>query len=236
MQYAVPARPFVSAAMPNSLSATLRVAVLLSGRGSNLQALIDASQAQDYPVEIVHVVSNSPDAPGLTRAQEAGIATTVLNHREFASREAFDEAVNAVLIGCRAELVCLAGFMRILTEGFVDAWKDRLLNIHPSLLPAFKGLDAQQQAIDAGAKLAGCSVHFVRLGMDEGPIIAQAAVPVLAEDDAESLSARILIEEHRVYPMVVRLIAEGRVTVSRERVLIDGANATSGVMSNPAVD
>ncbi len=214
----------------------LRVAVLLSGRGSNLQALIEASQAQDYPAEIVHVVSNSPDAPGLARAQEAGIATTVLNHREFASREAFDDAVSAVLKGCRAELVCLAGFMRILTEGFVGAWKNRLLNIHPSLLPAFKGLDAQQQAIDAGAKLAGCSVHFVRLGMDEGPIIAQAAVPVLAEDDAESLSARILIEEHRVYPMVVRLIAEGRVTVSRERVLIDGADETSGAMSSPAAD
>jgi len=211
----------------------LRVAVLLSGRGSNLQALIDASQTSAYPAEIVHVVANVPNAPGLTRAREAGIASSVLDHRDYESRETFDAAVTGVLKECGAELVCLAGFMRILTDTFVEAWKDRLLNIHPSLLPAFKGLNAQQQALDAGVKIAGCSVHFVRLGMDEGPIVAQAAVPVLPGDDAESLSARILIEEHRLYPMVVRLIGEKRVAVIRERVLIDADEGERAGLSKP---
>ena len=146
----------------------LRVAVLLSGRGSNLQALIDACGAPGFPAEIIHVISNNPDAVGLLRAQDAGIGTSVLNHREYETREAFDTEVTRVLEDANAEMVCLAGFMRILTEGFVSHWTDRLLNIHPSLLPSFKGLDAQQQALDAGVKLAGCSVHFVRPGVDEG--------------------------------------------------------------------
>ena len=214
----------------------LRVAVLLSGRGSNLQALIDACGAPDFPAEIIHVISNNPDAVGLLRAQDAGIGTSVLNHREYETREAFDTEVTRVLEDANAELVCLAGFMRILTEGFVSHWTDRLLNIHPSLLPSFKGLDAQQQALDAGAKLAGCSVHFVRPGVDEGPIIAQAAVPVLDDDDAKALSARILALEHRLYPRVVRLIAEGRVTVVDERVTISDSQAPTGALSNPSRD
>jgi len=214
----------------------LRVAVLLSGRGSNLQALIDACGAPDFPAEIIHVISNNPDAVGLLRAQDAGIGTSVLNHREYETREAFDTEVTRVLEDANAELVCLAGFMRILTEGFVSHWTDRLLNIHPSLLPSFKGLDAQQQALDAGAKLAGCSVHFVRPGVDEGPIIAQAAVPVLDDDDAKALSARILALEHRLYPRVVRLIAEGRVTVVDERVTISDSQALTGALSNPSRD
>ena len=214
----------------------LRVAVLLSGRGSNLQALIDASGAPDFPAEIIHVLSNNPDAVGLLRAQDAGIGTSVLNHREYETREAFDTEVTRVLEDANAELVCLAGFMRILTEGFVSHWTDRLLNIHPSLLPSFKGLDAQQQALDAGVKLAGCSVHFVRPGVDEGPIIAQAAVPVLDNDDAKALSARILALEHRLYPRVVRLIAEGRVTVVDERVTISDSQALTGALSNPSRD
>ena len=214
----------------------LRVAVLLSGRGSNLQALIDACGAPDFPAEIIHVISNNPDAVGLLRAQDAGIGTSVLNHREYETREAFDTEVTRVLEDANAELVCLAGFMRILTEGFVSHWTDRLLNIHPSLLPSFKGLDAQQQALDAGVKLAGCSVHFVRPGVDEGPIIAQAAVPVLDDDDAKALSARILALEHRLYPRVVRLIAEGRVTVVDERVTISDSQALTGALSNPSRD
>lgn len=214
----------------------LRVAVLLSGRGSNLQALIDASGAPDFPAEIIHVLSNNPDAVGLLRAQDAGIGTSVLNHREYETREAFDTEVTRVLEDANAELVCLAGFMRILTEGFVSHWTDRLLNIHPSLLPSFKGLDAQQQALDAGVKLAGCSVHFVRPGVDEGPIIAQAAVPVLDDDVAKALSARILALEHRLYPRVVRLIAEGRVTVVDERVTISDSQAPTGALSNPSRD
>ncbi len=214
----------------------LRVAVLLSGKGSNLQALIDACGAPDFPAEIIHVISNNPDAVGLLRAQDAGIGTSVLNHREYETREAFDTKVTRVLEDANAELVCLAGFMRILTEGFVSHWTDRLLNIHPSLLPSFKGLDAQQQALDAGVKLAGCSVHFVRPGVDEGPIIAQAAVPVLDDDDAKALSARILALEHRLYPRVVRLIAEGRVTVVDERVTISDSQAPTGALSNPSRD
>ena len=214
----------------------LRVAVLLSGRGSNFQALIDACGAPDFPAEIIHVISNNPDAVGLLRAQDAGIGTSVLNHREYETREAFDTEVTRVLEDANAELVCLAGFMRILTEGFVSHWTDRLLNIHPSLLPSFKGLDAQQQALDAGVKLAGCSVHFVRPGVDEGPIIAQAAVPVLDDDDAKALSARILALEHRLYPRVVRLIAEGRVTVVDERVTISDSQAPAGALSNPSRD
>ena len=214
----------------------LGVAVLLSGRGSNLQALIDACGAPDFPAEIIHVISNNPDAVGLLRAQDAGIGTSVLNHREYETREAFDTEVTRVLEDANAEVVCLAGFMRILTEGFVSHWTDRLLNIHPSLLPSFKGLDAQQQALDAGVKLAGCSVHFVRPGVDEGPIIAQAAVPVLDDDDAKALSARILALEHRLYPRVVRLIAEGRVTVVDERVTISDSQALTGALSNPSRD
>ena len=214
----------------------LRVAVLLSGRGSNLQALIDAFGAPEFPAEIIHVISNNPDAVGLLRAQDAGIGTSVLNHREYETREAFDTEVTRVLEDANAELVCLAGFMRILTEGFVSHWTDRLLNIHPSLLPSFKGLDAQQQALDAGVKLAGCSVHFVRPGVDEGPIIAQAAVPVLDDDDAKALSARILALEHRLYPRVVRLIAEGRVTVVDERVTISDSHTPTETLSNPSRD
>ncbi len=212
----------------------LRVAVLLSGRGSNLQALIDACRDPDFPATIVRVISNNPDAQGLARAQKSGIETTVVNHRSFESREAFDDAVTNRLNEARAELVCLAGFMRILTKGFVNRWRNRLLNIHPSLLPSFKGLDAQQQALDAGVKLAGCSVHFVRSGLDDGPIIAQAAVPVLDNDDVKTLSSRILTLEHCIYPRVVRLIAEGRVAIVNERATIEGNDHPSSAISNPS--
>ena len=211
----------------------MRVAVLLSGRGSNLKALIESCGARGHPATIVNAISNNPDAPGLRYAADAGIASTVVDHRDFESRDAFDAALNGALEVCEAELVCLAGFMRILTTRFVDAWKDRLLNIHPSLLPSFKGLNAQQQALDAGVKLAGCSVHFVRPGVDEGPIVAQAVVPVLPKDDADALSARILAQEHILYPMAIRLIAEGRVTVVDERVHIDDAPSSGDVMRYP---
>ena len=214
----------------------LRVAVLLSGRGSNLQALIDACREPDFPATIVSVISNNPDAPGLARAQKAGIETTVVNHRFYESRETFDAAITNGLDEARAELVCLAGFMRILTKSFVDRWRNRLLNIHPSLLPSFKGLDAQQQALDAGVKLAGCSVHFVRTGLDDGPIIAQAAAPVLDNDDVKALSSRILALEHSLYPRVVRLIAEGRVAIVNERATIDGKHHSLSTISNPSQD
>lgn len=213
--------------------AGLRLAVLISGRGSNLQALIDACAREDYPAEIVLVISNKADAQGLQRARDAGIATLTINHKDYADRKAFDDAVDAALKDAKAGLVCLAGFMRLLGEAFVERWRDRLINIHPSLLPAFKGLATQARAVDAGVRVSGCTVHFVRAAMDDGPIIVQAAVPVLADDDADALAARILKAEHKAYPLAVRLIAEGRARVVNERVVIDGVKPIEGVMLNP---
>ncbi len=207
----------------------MKTAVLISGRGSNLQALIDAqadTQAEPgWPAEIVLVISNEPGAKGLERAEAAGIATAVINHRDFDGREPFDqamtEAIEAAGDGEEVGLVCLAGFMRLLSTPFINRWRDRLINIHPSLLPAYKGLDVQQRVLDAGETEAGCTVHFVRPEMDSGPIIMQARVPVLPDDDADTLAARILEQEHVIYPKAVRLIAEGRVKVEGERALID---------------
>ena len=199
----------------------LRIAVLISGRGSNLQALIDACAQKDFPARIIGVVSNRADAQGLQRATAAGIETAVIEHRSFADRAAFDSALDARIREFDAELVCLAGFMRILTAGFVEDWRDRLINIHPSLLPAYKGLDTQQRALDDGIRISGCTVHFVRPDMDTGPVIMQAAVPVLDDDDADRLTARILAQEHIIYPMAVKLIAENRVRVQGNRALVD---------------
>ena len=213
----------------------MRVAVLLSGRGSNLQALIDAAKAPDFPARIVLAISNVAGAPGLQRARSAGIDTAVVTHRSFNSREAFDQALDKELTAREVELVCLAGFMRILTAGFVERWRGRMVNIHPSLLPSFKGLDAQRQALEEGVKISGCTVHFVSPGMDEGPIIAQAAVPVLPGDDVDSLAARILVQEHMLYPLAVRLIAEGNVRLEGDRVLVDAPAADTAALYNPSV-
>ena len=177
------------------MAGRLRVGVLISGRGSNLQALLDACAAPDFPAEIVCVLSNKADAAGLARAAQAGVSTVALSHRDFTSREAFGAAMTDALTGAGVEFVCLAGFMRILDTDFVNRWRDRLINIHPSLLPSFPGLDTHQRALDAGVKLAGCTVHFVRADVDTGPIIAQAAVPVLSDDDEGSLATRILVQE-----------------------------------------
>lgn len=205
--------------------AKLKVGVLISGRGSNMAALIEAAKAADYPAEIALVVSNVADAPGVTVARQAGVATAIVSHRGQPDRETFDRAVSAELEQRGVELVVLAGFMRIFSPWFPERWKDRLINVHPSLLPAFKGLRVQQQAIDAGARVSGCTVHFVTADLDGGPIIAQAAVPVLAGDTADSLAARILRQEHRLYPLVVRWIAEGRVTTENGRVQVAGVPA-----------
>ncbi len=206
--------------------AKLKAGVLISGSGTNLQALIDAMAKPDYPAEIVLVISNKDDAYGLERAEAAGVATLVINQQDYENRERFDDALDAALRDAGCDLVCLAGFMHILTAGFVEGWHDRLINIHPSLLPSFRGLDAQAQALAAGVRIAGCSVHFVRAKMDAGPIIVQAAVPVLDDDDADKLSARILEVEHRIYPLAVRLIGEGRVTVEGDMVRISGDDPT----------
>ena len=210
--------------------ARLKVAVLISGRGSNLQALIDASADPDFPAEIALVVSSQGDAGGLARARAAGIRTEVINHRAFNAKQGFEASIDATLRGAKVDLVCLAGFMRILTPWFVERWRDRLVNIHPSLLPAFKGLDTHERVLAAGARFTGCTVHFVRPEMDEGPIIIQAAVPVMPDDDAETLAARVLAAEHRCYPLAVCLIAQGRIRVRNERVEIAGALAPAEVM------
>jgi phosphoribosylglycinamide formyltransferase-1 len=198
----------------------LKLGVLISGRGSNLQALIDACAAADYPAEIVLVVSNRPGAQGLERARAADIPTRVIEHTAYNNRESFDRDVDAALRDAGVELICLAGFMRLLSAWLVEQWPDRVVNIHPSLLPAFKGTDSHAQALAAGVEVSGCSVHFVVPEMDAGPIIVQAEVPVLPGDDEDSLAARVLTAEHQCYPRAVRLIAENRVTVEAGRVVI----------------
>lgn len=212
----------------------MKLAVLVSGRGSNLQALIDACQSDDFPAEIVLVLSNKADAFGLERAKDAGIPTAVLSHKNYQDRESFDEAMSAKITEAGAELVCLAGFMRLLSDGFVRQWRDRLINIHPSLLPAYKGLHVHERVIEEGARFSGCTVHFVRPAMDEGPIIIQAVVPVHPTDEPDDLAARILEQEHVIYPLAVKYIAEGRVRVSAERVLIEDYDAPEGTLCNPA--
>jgi len=187
-----------------------RVAVLISGRGSNMAALIKAAKAADYPAEIALVLSNMPDAAGLARAREAGMATEVVDHDPFGKdREAFDRALDATLQSHRIDIVCLAGFLRVLSPWFVARWNGRLINIHPSLLPAFKGLHTHERALAAGAKEHGATVHFVVPELDSGPIIEQASVPVLPGDTPDTLAARVLEVEHRIYPLALRRLAEG---------------------------
>jgi len=213
--------------------ARLKVGVLISGRGTNLQALIDACAEPGFPAEIKLVIANRADAAGLQRATGAKIPTQVIPHRGFASREAFDAALTTALEKAQIELVCLAGFMRLLTPGFVAHWRDRLINIHPSLLPAFPGLDTHARVLAQGVRFSGCTVHFVRAEMDNGPIIVQATVPVLPGDDADQLAARVLQAEHRAYPLALRLIGEDRVTVVGERTEIRHADGTADIRLNP---
>jgi phosphoribosylglycinamide formyltransferase-1 len=196
-----------------------RVGVLISGRGSNLQALIEAQKSPDYPAEIVLVLSNVPGAQGLARAEAANIPALVVNHKDFASRAEFDGVLDQTLKQAGIELLCNAGFMRLHTKEFVRSWWNRHLNIHPSLLPAFKGLHTHARVLDEGVKITGCTVHFVRPEMDTGPIVAQAALPVLPQDTPESLAARVLEAEHRLYPHALRLVASGTLRVEGERVV-----------------
>jgi phosphoribosylglycinamide formyltransferase-1 len=211
----------------------LKVGVLISGRGSNLQALIAACAAPDFPAEIVLVLANKPDAQGLDHAKAAGIATVVAEHGNYPDRESFDREIDNHLKSSGVELVCLAGFMRLLSTWFVEAWRDRVVNIHPSILPAFKGVDAHAQAISAGVRLSGCTVHIVRPEMDAGPILVQAAVPVMPDDDVEALAARILEAEHDCYPLAVRLLAENRVRIVDEHAVVDMENVATQALIHP---
>jgi phosphoribosylglycinamide formyltransferase 1 len=199
----------------------LRLAVLASGRGSNLGAILAACRRPDFPARVVAVVSDRERAPALELARQAGVEAVFLDPKAHGDRVAYDAALLAVLERYRPGLVCLAGYMRILTPPFVRSWAGRLMNIHPSLLPAFPGLHAQRQALDYGVKVAGATVHFAEEGVDTGPIIVQASVPVRADDTEESLAARILVEEHRIYPEAIRLFAEGRLVIRGRRVVVE---------------
>jgi len=211
----------------------LRVGVLISGNGSNLQALIDACTHPDYPAEIAVVISNKENAYGLNRARNSGIPAHVLDHREYVSRKEFDDAVHQLLEHHLVDAVCLAGFMRLLSPEFVGRWYNKLLNIHPSLLPAFKGVHVHEQVVASGVKFSGCTVHFVRPEMDSGPVIIQSVVPVWPKDTAEDLAARVLEQEHHCYQQAVRWLAEDRLMVVDEKVTVKDTASSSGALTNP---
>lgn len=214
--------------------AKLKLGILISGRGSNMQSLVKACRHTDFPARVAVVISNRPDAPGLKFAEKAGIPTAIVDHKEFDDRDSFENALHAALKKAGAELVCLAGFMRLLNSGFVNRWHDRLINIHPSLLPAFKGLHTHERVLEAGARFAGCTVHYVRPEMDDGPIIIQAAVRVQPGDTPESLAARVLKYEHRIYPEAVCLIAQGKARVVGNIVLVkEGKKGAAGIINPP---
>jgi phosphoribosylglycinamide formyltransferase-1 len=212
-----------------------RLGILISGRGSNMAALVAAAADPTYPAEVALVLANRADAAGLDHAAAQGVATAVVASKPFGKdRSAFEQAVDARLRQSGVDLVCLAGFMRLLTPWFVEQWRDRLINIHPSILPAFKGLDTHARALADGVRWHGCTAHYVRAEMDAGPIIGQAVVPVLPDDTEDALAARVLAAEHRLYPMAARLVAEGRAPVVGERVLLHPTVAPAATtMLNP---
>jgi len=211
-----------------------RVAALISGRGSNMAALLAAAEDPAYPAEIALVLSNKADAAGLAHAASRGVPTAVVESRAFrGDRVGFEAVMEAEFSRHGIDLIALAGFMRVLTEGFVTRWEGRLINIHPSLLPCFPGLDTHARALAAGVRLHGCTVHLVTAGVDEGPILVQAAVPVLPEDDEAALAARVLAEEHRLYPAALAWLAAGRVRVEAGRAMLSGVPAASGSLANP---
>ena len=211
------------------------IVILISGRGSNMASLIDAAAAGTLPVRVAAVLANRPAAPGLAFAAERGIPTRVVDHTQYPGRDAFDAALAEAIDAWAPDLVVLAGFMRILSDGFVARYAGRLINIHPSLLPAFPGLHTHQRALDEGVRIHGCTVHFVTPALDHGPIVVQAAVPVLDGDDATSLAVRVLAQEHRIYPLAVRWFAEGRLRLVDGRVALDAAQDGAAGLISPRV-
>lgn len=216
--------------------AKTRCVVLISGRGSNLSAILKATQSTDYPATIVGVVSNKAEAPGLQLARDAGISVSVVPNDDYADRASYDQALQVAVDAYQPDLVILAGFMRILTPGFVTHYQNRMINIHPSLLPSFTGLQTHQRALDAGVRLHGCTVHFVTAELDHGPIIVQAAVPVLEDDNARTLAARVLAVEHQLYPLAVRWFAEGRLQIDGARVRVDGMVGNTASLIAPVLE
>lgn len=211
----------------------MRFAILISGRGSNMQALLEACAEPGHPATPAIVISNKADAAGLDVARSHGVPTKVISHKDYPSRQAFDEALHRAIVDSGAEMICLAGFMRLLEADFVDRWRDHILNIHPSLLPAYRGLHTHQRVLEDGVRFSGCTVHFVRPEMDEGPIVFQACVPVRADDTEDSLAARVLAWEHKLYPLALRLMAEGKLRVEGNTVHIDAPLAPQDGLMNP---
>ncbi|MQW90639.1 phosphoribosylglycinamide formyltransferase [Sinorhizobium saheli] len=212
-----------------------KVVVFISGGGSNMVALAKAAAAPDFPAEIIAVISDKANAGGLDKARALGIAAFSFVRKDFASKEAHEAAITAELDRLQPDIICLAGYMRLLSAAFIQRYEGRILNIHPSLLPLFPGLHTHQRSIDAGMRIAGCTVHFVTEGMDDGPIIAQAAVPIVPGDTAETLAARVLTVEHRTYPMALRLVAEGKVRMEAGRAVGDVTGEASGTLISPAI-
>ncbi len=214
----------------------ISVAILISGRGSNMRALLEACADADFPASVVSVISNRSDAKGLEIAESFNVPTQVIDHTHFGTREEFEEALHEALVDTGAELLCLAGFMRLLGADFIGRWRDQIVNVHPSLLPAYRGLHTHERAIEDGVRVTGCTIHFVRPEMDNGPIIFQACVPVMPDDTEETLEARVLDWEHKLYPMAVRLFAEGRLRVSGHQVMIDGEIESPAGMVSPLIN
>ncbi|MCI5050011.1 MAG: phosphoribosylglycinamide formyltransferase [Rickettsiales bacterium] len=213
-----------------------RVVVLISGNGSNLQSLIDACAAPEFPAQIVQVISNSDQAFGLNRAQKVGIDTLVIDHTSFSNREEFDAALHEALLAADADIVCLAGFMRVLTDSFVRLWNGKMLNIHPSLLPAYKGLHTHRRAIEDGVKFAGCTIHYVVPELDSGPIIVQAVVPVLPGDTEQSLAARVLEQEHKIYPKALEWLANGSLALKNNKAELSVEESPASCLISPKLD
>jgi phosphoribosylglycinamide formyltransferase-1 len=211
-----------------------RVAILISGRGSNMVSLIEAAGSPDFPAEIALVLSNRPEAAGLERAKEAGIATCVIDHRAHPTREGFEQAMDAALASHDIAFICLAGFMRVLTDWFVERWAGRMINIHPSLLPLFRGTHTHRRALEEGVLVHGCTVHFVVPELDAGPIVAQAVVPVVPGDTEESLAARVIVQEHRLYPRALRTICDGSARLENGRVVFSRGWDADGALHSPS--
>jgi phosphoribosylglycinamide formyltransferase-1 len=212
-----------------------RIAILISGRGSNMLTLIEATRAPDFPGEIALVLSNRPEAEGLGRAKAAGVPTLSIDHKAHANRESFEEALDGALSEHRIEFICLAGFMRVLTPWFVERWAGRMINIHPSLLPLFRGTQTHRRALEEGVLVHGCTVHFVVPELDSGPIVAQAAVPVIPGDTEESLTGRVLAQEHLLYPQALRMICDGSARLDHGRVVFSGAWDAHGALRSPGL-